>query len=135
METIEQSSPGSVIQYLAFLDLCLVSESNFELWRRAALFEESGETYKRVLSSCLKPLEQLTLGLAEVFEGFYPDNSTFSSQLHGPPESHKDQILNEAFDRFQVLYRIPVLRLLSSHLIMASLTCSCWPGAQGPWQR
>lgn len=102
LEALEQSSPGSLFQYLAYLDLCLVSENDFELWRRAALFEESGETYRKVISLCLRPLEQFTLGLAESFEGLHSEKSIFSLQLRGPSDSPRDQGLDEAFDKLQV---------------------------------
>ncbi|CAA7391164.1 unnamed protein product [Spirodela intermedia] len=102
LEALEQSSPGSLFQYLAYLDLCLVSESDFELWRRAALFEESGETYRRVISLCLRPLEQFTLGLTEAFEGLYSEKSIFSLQLRGPLDSPRDQGSHEAFDKLQL---------------------------------
>ncbi|XP_078448497.1 nucleoporin protein Ndc1-Nup protein [Wolffia australiana] len=101
LEALEQSSPASLFQYLAYLDLCLASESDFELWRRAPLFEETGETYKRLISLCLRPLEQFTLGLAEAFEGFYADKSISSSQLRGPTNAPKD--FREAFDKLQLM--------------------------------
>uniref|UniRef100_A0A1D1ZII5 Nucleoporin NDC1 n=1 Tax=Anthurium amnicola TaxID=1678845 RepID=A0A1D1ZII5_9ARAE len=103
LEALEKSSPRSLFQYLAYLDLCVVSESNVELWLRAAFFEETGETYRRVISVCLGPLEQFTLRLAEALEGLYPDKSNLLSlQLRSPSDAPRDQGLHEAFSDFQL---------------------------------
>ncbi|KAJ6831510.1 uncharacterized protein M6B38_349085 [Iris pallida] len=103
LEALEQSSPRSLLQYLAYLDLCMVSESNVEPWRRAAFFEETGETYRRIISVCLRPLEQLTSRLAEGLEGISKDKSDMlSQQLISPTDSYGDSRLHEAFNDLQV---------------------------------
>lgn len=103
LETLEQSSPRSLVQYLAYLDLCAVSESNVEAWRRAAFLEESGETYRRVIAVCLRPLEQLASMITEGLEG-YPKIETdlLNHQLNFPTYTHADSRLLEAFNDFQV---------------------------------
>ncbi|KAL4587004.1 hypothetical protein LXL04_011653 [Taraxacum kok-saghyz] len=65
LEALEDTSLNPAVRYLAYLDLCMVSETHSNTWRRASLFETSGETYKRVINVCLSPLEQLTLALNE----------------------------------------------------------------------
>ncbi|KAI4981182.1 hypothetical protein ZWY2020_021667 [Hordeum vulgare] len=86
LETLELSNPRSLLQYLAFQDLCAVSECNIEPWRRGAFFEESGETYKRIVTACLKPLEDFTSKIAEALEGFTsekPELLLQQSKLYG----------------------------------------------------
>ncbi|ONK71165.1 uncharacterized protein A4U43_C04F5480 [Asparagus officinalis] len=103
LEALEQSNPRSLMQYLAYLDLCMVSESNVEPWRRAAFFEETGETYRRIVSVCLRPLEQLTSKLGEGLEGTSGDKSeSLAQQLNSPTDTHLDLKLHEALDDFQV---------------------------------
>lgn len=103
LETLEQSSPRSLIQYLAYLDLCLVTESNAEPWRRAAFFEETGETYQRTINVCLRPIEQLASGLAEGLEGFSINRSDLlSKQLNSPVDIQVDSRLHEALNDFQI---------------------------------
>ncbi|KAM0950213.1 putative nucleoporin protein Ndc1-Nup [Dioscorea sansibarensis] len=103
LETLEQSSPRSLVQYLAYLDLCSVSESNVEPWRRAAFFEESGETYRRVIAACLRPLEQLASMITEVLEGYSKiETDLLTHQLNFPTYTHADSRLLEAFNDFQL---------------------------------
>ncbi|MCD7456262.1 hypothetical protein HAX54_031043 [Datura stramonium] len=104
LATLEESTPKSLLQYLAFLDLCMVCEGNVDPWRRAAFFEESGETYKRVISVCLTPVEQFTRNVSEVFESSPVDNSMqLSHQLRSPTEQLADSKVYESFDDFQLL--------------------------------
>lgn len=103
LAALEQSTPRSLFQYLAYLDLCMVSESNVDAWRRAAFFEETGETYRQVISVCLRPLEQLTSKLCEGLEGSSADKpDLFSQQLSAPTDIHVDSKLHKAFNDFQL---------------------------------
>nr|GMD37952.1 nucleoporin NDC1 [Ipomoea batatas] len=102
--TLEESMPRSLLQYLAYIDLCMVCENNVDSWRRAALFEETGETYKRVVAVCLKPLEQFTRSLGEVLDCSSADPSfQLSYQLRSPTEQLADSKLYESFDDSQLL--------------------------------
>ncbi|XP_068639283.1 uncharacterized protein [Aristolochia californica] len=103
LAALEQSTPRSLYQYLVFLDLCMVCETNVDTWRRAAFFEETGETYRRITTVCLRPLEQLTSRLSEGLEGISGDKSDLlSKQLHSPTDTCVDPRLHEAFDDFQL---------------------------------
>jgi nucleoporin NDC1 len=93
LETLEQSDPRSLMQHLAYQDLCVASECNLEPWRRSAFFEESGETYKRIVTACLRPLEEFTSKITEALEGFASDKPELMSQ---------QSKLFGAFDDFQV---------------------------------
>ncbi|KAG6581458.1 hypothetical protein SDJN03_21460, partial [Cucurbita argyrosperma subsp. sororia] len=99
---LDDGNPGSLLQYLAFLDLCMVCETNVDIWRRAAFFEESGETYKRVVSISLRPLEQFALNLGEGLEGAVDVTSQLSKQLLPPKDSHFDLKQLETLKNFQV---------------------------------
>lgn len=73
-----------------------------DIWRRAAFFEESGETYKRVISISLKPLEQFALNLGEGLDGSADITSQLSKQLLPPKDSHFDVKQLETLKNFQV---------------------------------
>ncbi|KAM7474849.1 hypothetical protein LguiB_022092 [Lonicera macranthoides] len=103
LAALEESPPKSLLQYLAYLYLCMVCESNADTWRRAAFFEETGETYKRVVAVCLRPLEKLTLKLGEGFENCSSGNSfEVSHQLRSPAERLTDSRLYQLFWDFQL---------------------------------
>ncbi|KAI3679354.1 hypothetical protein L2E82_51434 [Cichorium intybus] len=85
LTVLEDTTLPHDVRYLVYYDLLLVSESNVEKWRRDALFEETGDTYRRVITACLKPLEQLILDL---------------TSNHLPSSTSR---LNEPFYDFQIL--------------------------------
>ncbi|KAK8950945.1 hypothetical protein KSP39_PZI004928 [Platanthera zijinensis] len=133
---LEQSSPGSLLKYLAYLDLCMVSENNVEPWRRAAFFEETGDTYRRVISLCLRPLEHLTSKLVEGLDGLAVDKSDFFSQQLNPSTGiNVDSDLHAALNDLQVILRINFFFLFFSFYnfqtsvlfegIANNILCSC----------
>ncbi|KAI9174196.1 hypothetical protein LWI28_013469 [Acer negundo] len=103
LAALEQSTQNSLLQHLAYLDLCMVCENNVDTWRRAAFFEETGETYKKVIAVCLRPLEQLATKLGEVMEpGNVDKASQLSSQLRSPTDSPVYSKYCEPLNSFQL---------------------------------
>uniref|UniRef100_A0A6N2K8U4 Uncharacterized protein n=1 Tax=Salix viminalis TaxID=40686 RepID=A0A6N2K8U4_SALVM len=69
---------------------------------RAAFFEETGETYKKVVAACLRPLEQLTSNLSEVLEGCYVDKAyQLSNQFQLPTDTQLNSNYYESLNNFQ----------------------------------
>ncbi|KAL6583630.1 hypothetical protein OROMI_002919 [Orobanche minor] len=103
LDTLEESTPKSLLQYLAYLDLCMVCENNVDTWRRAAFFEETGDTYRKVMAACLRPLEELTQNLSEGLRGSSAEKSVrLSDQLISPTERLAVLKLHEAFFDLQL---------------------------------
>ncbi|KAK4394918.1 hypothetical protein Sango_1646100 [Sesamum angolense] len=103
LATLEESTPKSLLQYLAYLDLCMVCENNVDTWRRAAFFEETGETYRRVIASCLRPLDQFTQKLAEGLESSSAEKPLqLADQLSSPTDRLAVLKLYESFHDSQL---------------------------------
>ncbi|KAI7993261.1 hypothetical protein LOK49_LG11G01742 [Camellia lanceoleosa] len=100
--TALERTPRSLMQYLAYLDLCMVCESNVDTWRRAAFFEETGDTYKRVIIVCLRPLEQFASKLGEGLESSVDKSFQLGHQLQLPTDPQLGSRLHEIFYDFQL---------------------------------
>jgi nucleoporin NDC1 len=100
----------------------VASECNLEPWRRAAFFEESGETYKIIVTTCLKPLEEFTSKIAEALEDFSSDKPELMLQ---------QSKLFSAFDDFQVklhyVYNYLCCCIFSCELSTVIFVCICSP--------
>lgn len=108
LAALEESTPGSLLQYLAYLDLCMVCENNVDTWRRAAFFEETSETYKRVIAACLRPLEQLATSLGGSMEAGSVDKACrLSYQLQSSADSRVDSNYSKPLNNFQVWIVLP----------------------------
>lgn len=102
LAALEESSQRSLVQYLAYLDLCMVCDNNIDTWRRAAFFEETGETYKRVVASCLRPLELFAANMAEDLESCVGNTIQLSNQIKSPIDLHLVSKFQEIFNDFQL---------------------------------
>lgn len=79
----------------------MVCENNVDTWRRAAFFEESSETYKRVIDVCLRPLKQLATKLGEGMDAGSIEKD-LSNQLLSPTDIRVDSKYSEPLNNFQV---------------------------------
>ncbi|KAF2286221.1 hypothetical protein GH714_011872 [Hevea brasiliensis] len=94
--------PRFLPQFLAYLDLCMVCENNVDTWRRAAFFEETGETYKRVVAVCLRPLEQLASTLGEGLQTHSVDKAyQQSNQFQSQTDLQQDPKYCKPLNNFQ----------------------------------
>lgn len=107
LSILEDVESPSLAQHLAYLDLCIVAESNVDTWRRTAFFEESGETYKRIISACLGPLDNLTLRLVKGLEIFETKSGDFLKQQvqsQGLNKKSESSSIKEIFRDMQVRF-------------------------------
>lgn len=124
LAALEESYPSSLVHYLAYLDLCMVSENNVDTWRRAAFFEETGDTYKRVIAVCLRPLEKLASKLAEGLETSVDKSYPLSNQLLSPTDLQLDSSCYEPLNHYQVWQTIRPSRLLLPARILVFVWCA-----------
>ena len=102
----------------------MVCERNVDTWRRAAFFEETGETYRRVISVCLRPLEQLALNLGAGLESSLGEKSAYlSDQLRSPTDRLGDSRLHESFNDFQVIFVSQLYTNLVTWFYLIYLLC------------
>lgn len=80
----------------------MVCENNVDNWRRAGFFEETGETYKRVVAVCLRPLEHLATKLSEGSGNTVDKATQLSNQLLSPTEARPDVKYVEELYNFQL---------------------------------
>lgn len=106
LSALEETNPTSLPRYLAHLDLYMVCENNVDTWRRAGFFEETGETYKRVVAVCLKPLEHLATKLGEGSGSSVDKATQLSNQLLSPTDPRSDLKYVEELYNFQVHYNL-----------------------------
>ncbi|XP_071725094.1 uncharacterized protein [Rutidosis leptorrhynchoides] len=68
LSALENSAPSSLQRYLACLDLCMICEGTIDNWRLNDFFKNNGVIYKRIITLCMRPLEQLASELGKCSE-------------------------------------------------------------------
>lgn len=121
LSMLEDLDNPSLAQHLAYLDLCIVAESNVDTWRRTAFFEETGETYKRINAACLGPLDNLTLRLAKGLEIFETKTGDFLKQ------QVQSQGMNKKIESISVK---EIFRDIQVHIILDPLRFCSFVGTQ-----
>ncbi|KAL9254478.1 hypothetical protein AKJ16_DCAP03438 [Drosera capensis] len=139
LAALEESPPRSLLQYLAYLDLYMICGSNIDTWKRAAFFEDTGETYKRIIEALLRPLNQLASKMSEELTG---STSSISKQLCSPDDIRRNSEILETLNDFQLYSwcaqaaaalmahshkedRFGVAQLSGSHAAVLSTLLSC----------
>eukprot|EP00252_Welwitschia_mirabilis_P015888 TRINITY_DN35274_c0_g1_i1.p1 TRINITY_DN35274_c0_g1~~TRINITY_DN35274_c0_g1_i1.p1 ORF type:complete len:530 (+),score=82.45 TRINITY_DN35274_c0_g1_i1:284-1873(+) len=104
LEAVEGSAQRSLAQYLAYLDLCMASENKADSWRRAAFFEESGETYKTIVHACCRPLMNMAGALLSCMDVDSVDKSGdfLSQQMRDPTDCFCYENMDELFIDLQL---------------------------------